>query len=291
MLEAAVPERRDQRAGGIELEEEDPELARAVEGVTSALEAYRFNDAAGAAYRFVWNSFCDWYLELAKPIFMGEDQALKDETRATCAYVLDEILKLLHPFMPFITEELWAKTAAEAGLSRAVMLVTTDWPRGAVRHEAAADEIDWLVGLITEVRSVRSEMNVPAGAQIPLVVVGASDKTRGWIATHEAAILRLARISDVSFADAAPAASAQIVVGEATFCLPLEGVIDVSAEKGRLAKEVVKLEGEIGRIDKMFSNPQFMAKAKEEVVEENREKREEYVARLAKVREALARLG
>ncbi len=267
------------------------ELSRAIADVTAAIEAYRFNDAAGAAYRFVWNSFCDWYLELAKPIFMGEDQALKDETRATCAYVLDEILKLLHPFMPFITEELWAKTAAEAGLSRAAMLVTTEWPRGAVRHEAAADEIDWLVGLITEVRSVRSEMNVPAGAQIPLVVVGASDKTRGWIATHEAAILRLARISDVSFADAAPAASAQIVVGEATFCLPLEGVIDVSAEKGRLAKEVVKLEGEIGRIDKMFSNPQFMAKAKEEVVEENREKREEYVARLAKVREALARLG
>lgn len=267
------------------------ELSRAIADVTAAIEAYRFNDAAGAAYRFVWNSFCDWYLELAKPIFMGEDQALKDETRATCAYVLDEILKLLHPFMPFITEELWAKTAAEAGLARAAMLVTTEWPRGAVRHEAAADEIDWLVGLITEVRSVRSEMNVPAGAQIPLVVVGASDRTRGWIATHEAAILRLARISEVSFADAAPAASAQIVVGEATFCLPLEGVIDVSAEKGRLAKEVVKLEGEIGRIDKMFSNPQFMAKAKEEVVEENREKREEYVARLAKVREALARLG
>ncbi len=267
------------------------ELSRAIADVTAAIEAYRFNDAAGAAYRFVWNSFCDWYLELAKPIFMGEDQALKDETRATCAYVLDEILKLLHPFMPFITEELWAKTAAEAGLARAAMLVTTEWPRGAVRHEAAADEIDWLVGLITEVRSVRSEMNVPAGAQIPLVVVGAADRTRGWIATHEAAILRLARISEIGFADAAPAASAQIVVGEATFCLPLEGVIDVSAEKGRLAKEVVKLEGEIGRIDKMFSNPQFMAKAKEEVVEENREKREEYVARLAKVREALARLG
>ncbi len=267
------------------------ELARAVAGVTEALEAYRFNDAAASAYRFVWNSFCDWYLELAKPIFMGDDQALKDETRATCAHVLDEILKLLHPFMPFITEELWAKTAAEAGLVRPAMLVTTEWPVGGVTHEAAADEIDWLVGLITEVRSVRSEMNVPAAAQIPLVVVGASARTTAWIATHEAAILRLARVASIASADQAPAASAQIVVGEATFCLPLEGVIDVGAERTRLSKEVVKLEGEIGRIDKMFANPQFMAKAKEEVVEENREKREEYVARIAKVREALARLG
>ncbi|MCE1236575.1 MAG: valine--tRNA ligase [Hyphomicrobiales bacterium] len=267
------------------------ELARAVAGVTEALEAYRFNDAAASAYRFVWNSFCDWYLELAKPIFMGDDQALKDETRATCAYVLDEILKLLHPFMPFITEELWEKTAAEAGLVRPAMLVTTEWPRIGPTHDAAADEIDWLVGLITEIRSVRAEMNVPAAAQIPLVVVGASERTRGWLATHEAAIARLARTASIGTAEAAPAASAQIVVGEATFCLPLEGVIDVGAEKARLAKEVQKLEGEIGRIDKMFANPQFMAKAKEEVVEENREKREDYTARLEKVREALGRLG
>ncbi|NLH81167.1 MAG: valine--tRNA ligase [Phyllobacteriaceae bacterium] len=267
------------------------ELARAVAGVGEALEAFRFNDAAGAAYRFVWNSFCDWYLELAKPIFAGTDEALKSETRATCAYVLDEILKLLHPFMPFITEELWAKTAAEAGIVRPAMLVTTRWPKVGSTQDAAADEIDWLVGLITEVRSVRSEMNVPAGAQIPLVVVGASERTRGWLATHTAAIERLARVASIAVADQAPPASAQIVVGEAVCCLPLEGVIDVSAEKARLAKEVGKLQGEIGRIDKMFANPQFMAKAKEEVVEENREKREEYSARLDKVREALGRLG
>ncbi|MER2604735.1 MAG: valine--tRNA ligase [Siculibacillus sp.] len=267
------------------------ELSRAVKGVTEALEAYRFNDAAAAAYRFVWNSFCDWYLELAKPIFLGEDQRLKDETRATCAYVLDEILKLLHPFMPFITEELWAQTAAEAGIARPDMLVVTRWPLAGSTENAAADEIDWLVGLITEIRSVRSEMNVPAAAQIPLVLVGAGETTRARAATHEAAILRLARISQIGFSDVAPPASAQIVIGETTACLPLEGVIDVGAERTRLSKEVAKLEGEIGRIDKMFSNPQFMAKAKEEVVEENREKREEYVARMAKVREALARLG
>ena len=267
------------------------ELARAVDGVTTALEAYRFNDAAASAYRFVWNSFCDWYLELAKPIFMGEDQALKDETRATCAWVLDEILKLLHPFMPFITEELWAKTAAEAGIVRPSLLVTTEWPLGGATSSEAADEIDWLVGLITEIRSVRAEMNVPAGAQIPLVLVGADDLVRARAATHEAAILRLARISGITLADQPPKASAQIVIGTTTACLPLEGVIDVAAERTRLAKELEKAVQEIGRIDKMFSNPQFMAKAKEEVVEENREKREDYVARKAKVEEALARLA
>ncbi len=267
------------------------ELARAVADVTAALEAYRFNDAAGAAYRFVWNSFCDWYLELAKPIFMGEDEALKAETRATCAYVIDEILKLLHPFMPFITEELWEKTAAEAGIVRAAMLVTTEWPRGGSTTSEAADEIDWLVSLITEIRSVRAEMNVPAGAQIPLVLVGAGDVTRARAKTHEAAILRLARISSIAHADVAPKAAAQIVLGETTACLPLEGVIDVAAERNRLSKELEKASQEIGRIDKMFSNPQFMAKAKDEVIEENREKRDEYVARKAKVEEALARLA
>ncbi|TBW37982.1 valine--tRNA ligase [Siculibacillus lacustris] len=267
------------------------ELSRAVVGVTQALEAYRFDAAAAAAYRFVWNSFCDWYLELAKPIFMGDDEALKAETRATCAATLDGILTLLHPFMPFITEELWAKTAETAGLTRDRLLVLTPWPSAGATENDAAAEIDWLVGLITEIRSVRSEMNVPAAAQIPLVLVGANAVTRARAATHESAILRLARLSEIGFADAAPGASAQIVIGEATACLPLEGVVDVAAERVRLKKEVERLIQEIGRIDKMFANPQFMAKAKEEVIEENRDKREEYVARRAKVEEALARLA
>jgi valyl-tRNA synthetase len=267
------------------------ELSRAIIGVGEALDGYRFDAAAAAAYRFVWNSFCDWYLELAKPIFAGDDTALVAETRATCAWVLDEILKLLHPFMPFITEELWAKTAETAGIERPAMLVVTPWPQAGALGDPAADEIDWLVRLITEIRSVRAEMNVPAGAQIPLVLVGADETTRARTATNEAAILRLARLSSVAFAETAPAASAQIVVGEATACLPLEGIVDVAAERRRLEKEVERLIQEVGRIDKMFSNPQFMAKAKEEVIEENRDKREEYLARRAKVEEALARLA
>lgn len=268
------------------------ELNRAVAEVTEAIEAYRFNDAAGAAYRFVWNTFCDWYLEFAKPVLQADgDGRSKSETRATTAWVLDEILKLLHPFMPFITEELWAATAREAGLKRPSMLVTTRWPKPGTGDEGAAEEINWLVGLVSEIRSVRVEMNVPVASQIPLVVVGADDTVKGWLANHEAVIQRLARISSIALADTAPAASAQIVVGAATACLPLEGVIDFAAERGRLAKELKKLADEVGRIDAKLGNPAFVAKAPEEVVEENREKREEYLARRAKVEEALARLG
>ncbi|MBT9288122.1 valine--tRNA ligase [Prosthecodimorpha staleyi] len=268
------------------------ECARTVKTVTEAIEAYRFNDAAGAAYRFVWNTFCDWYLEFAKPVLQQDgDSTSKAETRATTAWVLDEVLKLLHPFMPFITEELWAATAREAGLKRPSMLVTTRWSKPGATDDAAADEINWLVDLITEVRSVRVEMNVPPASQIPLVFVAPDGVIRARIATHEAVIARLARISSIAVVEAAPKASAQIVIGETVACLPLEGVIDVDAERGRLAKELKKLADEIGRIDAKLGNPAFVAKAPEEVVEENREKREEYVQRRAKVDEALKRLG
>jgi valyl-tRNA synthetase len=267
------------------------EAARAVAEVTEAIEAYRFNDAAGAAYRFVWNTFCDWYLELAKPILQGEDGPAKIETRAVTAAVLDEILKLLHPFMPFITEELWAQTAATAGVTREAPLVLTRWPSRAAGADSAADEINWLVTLISEIRSVRTEMSVPPATQLPLVVSGAGERTRGWATVHAPAIERLARVSAVSFAEAPPRASAQIVVGDATASLPLEGIIDVAAEKARLSKELKKLGDEVGRIDAKLGNAQFVAKAPEEVIEENREKREDYLTRRVKVEEALARLG
>ncbi len=257
--------------------------------VSEALDAYRFNDAAGAIYRFVWNNFCDWYLEFTKPVLTGDDGAAKDETRATTAWVIDEILKVLHPFMPFITEELWAKTG-EAGPARENLLVLTNWPEGSRETTDAADEINWLISVITDIRSVRAEMNVAPATLLPLVLVGASEKVQGWLKTHTPAIQRQARVSDVSVAGVAPGQSAQIVTADGVIALPLSGVVDLDAERARLGKEEVKLNGEIERIDKKLGNAAFVAKAPEEVVEEEKAKRDGYAERLAKVREALERL-
>ncbi|WP_296604636.1 valine--tRNA ligase, partial [Roseibium sp.] len=179
------------------------EASRCITEVTAALEDFRFNDASGAAYRFTWNTFCDWYLELAKPIFNGDDEAAKAETRATAAWALDEILKVLHPIMPFLTEELWERLGDE-GNAHDGLLMLTAWPEPKVSDEAAAGEINWLVDLISEIRSVRAEMNIPAGAKVSVVVAGASEQTKARLKTHESAILRLARAETVSLADAAP---------------------------------------------------------------------------------------
>ena len=169
------------------------ELTRAARAITEGITSYRFNDAASAAYRFVWNLFCDWYLELLKPIFMGSDEAAKAESQAVAAFVLDEIYKLLHPIMPFMTEELWAHTAGE-GRERTTLLCHARWPEPDFEDAEAAAEINWLVDLVSGIRSVRSEMNVPAGAMAPLVVVGANATTRQRLERHDAAVKRLARV-------------------------------------------------------------------------------------------------
>lgn len=267
------------------------ETQKAGEEITTAIEAYRFNEAAGAAYRFVWNIFCDWYLELAKPVFMGTDEVWKAETRATTAFVLDEILKLLHPFMPFLTEELWARTA-EGGAARAGLLALTPWSelQGLDAPDAEA-EIGWLIDLVTEIRSVRAEMNVPAGAQLPLVLVGASEQVRTRVATWSDVLMRLARVSAISFEAEAPAGAVQLVVRGETAALPLAGVIDMDAEAARLSKELAKASDDIAKVDAKLNNRDFLARAKEEVIEEQRERREAAEARAAKIREALARLG
>lgn len=267
------------------------ETQKAGEEITAAIEAYRFNEAAGAAYRFVWNIFCDWYLELAKPVFMGTDEAWKAETRATTAFVLDEILKLLHPFMPFLTEELWARTA-EGGVPRDGLLALAPWSVLTGREAPQAEaEIGWLIDLVTEIRSVRAEMNVPAGAQIPLVLVGASEDVRSRVATWSDVLMRLARVSAISFEVEAPAGAVQLVVRGETAALPLAGVIDMDAEAARLSKELAKASDDIARVDAKLNNRDFLARAKEEVIEEQRERREAAEARAAKIREALARLG
>ncbi|WP_029355301.1 valine--tRNA ligase [Bosea sp. 117] len=267
------------------------ETERAAAEITEALDAYKFNEAAGAAYRFVWNIFCDWYLELAKPVFMNADSPWKAETRATTAFVLDEILKLLHPFMPFLTEELWHRTV-EHGRARDTYLALAPWPMlvGLEAPEAEA-EIGWLIDLVTEIRSVRAEMNVPAGAQLPLVLVGASAETRERASRWNDALVRLARLSSIAFADEAPQGAVQLVVRGETAALPLAGVIDMVAEAARLSKELAKAVDDIARVDAKLGNPDFLARAKEEVIEEQRERREAAEARAAKIREALSRIG
>ena len=266
------------------------EVERTCAAVTAGIEAYKFNEAATAIYEFTWGTFCDWYLELAKPILNGEDAQAKAETRATAAWVLDQILKLLHPFMPFITEELWARLV-EVGVERASLLCLSTWPVFEGLADADADaEIGWIVKLVSEVRSVRSEMNVPAGAKIPLVLVGANKATRARSDGHEDTIKRLARIDAVSFAKAPPQGSAQIVLGEATAALPLAGVIDMGAERTRLAREIDKARAEIGKVDAKLANASFVAKAPPEVVEENRERRATFEATLAKLQAALKRV-
>ncbi|MEE2567611.1 valine--tRNA ligase [Hyphobacterium marinum] len=266
------------------------EAEAAAKAVSAGLDTYRFNEAAGAAYRFVWNVFCDWHLEFAKPLLSGKDEAAKAETRATTAYVLDIAMKLLHPFMPFVTEELWSQTAGEGG--RDTQLIVADWPRldGLVDAGAQA-EMNWLVDLTTDIRRLRSESNIPAGAKLNAVIVGASAETKARLDRNGDLLKRLARLDAVTLGDTIPDGSLQTVIGEATIALPLEGVIDTGAEKDRLAKEIAKVEGEIARLDKKLGNERFVANAPAEVVEGERAKRADYAAQKDKLSEALARLG
>jgi len=267
------------------------EAARAARDISAAIDAYRFNDAANAAYRFVWNIFCDWYVELTKPLLQGEDGPAKDETRACTAFVLDQIYALLHPFMPFITEELWAIKGLE-GEAREGMLALARWPRLTELEDAEAEaEVGWIVELISEVRSLRAEMNLPAGAEIALVVVGADKSAQARAAHWEDTLKRLARLTGVAFADAAPKSSAQLLVRGVLVALPLEGVIDLAAEAKRLDKEIEKLDGEAKKLDAKLANPGFLAKAEEEVIDEHRERLEAARARIEKLRAARGRLG
>ncbi|AIJ67919.1 valine--tRNA ligase [Brucella suis] len=259
------------------------ELTRATRAVTEGIATYRFNEAAGAAYRFVWNQFCDWYLEFLKPIFMGDDEAAKAEAQATAAYCLDQVYKLLHPFMPFMTEELWSLTASE-GKKRDTVLALAEWPELSFEDEDAAADINWLVDLVTGIRSVRAEMNVPAGAIAPVVVLDANKVTVDRFARHDAAIKRLARVERISFEQQAPKGAAQMLLGEATICIPLGSLIDLQAEAARLAKEAGKIAAEMDRIEKKLANEKFVANAREEVVEAERE-------RLVELKEAAQRVA
>ncbi|WP_370155452.1 valine--tRNA ligase [Ferrovibrio sp.] len=269
-------------------------LAQAVRDVDAALEAYRFNDAAGALYHFTWGTFCDWYLELIKPALTGEDAALKAETQATCAYVLRQLIHLLHPFMPFVTEELWDKLYGRPD----GFLMLRSWPGDGVRSEdkAAAAEIDWLIRLIEGVRGARSALNVPAGAKIAMQGIGDDAELIRRLLRHSDPIKRLARIETITMEQAAPTGEqaqgcARIVIDGTTFVLPLAEVIDIAKEKERLGKERDKALAEIAKIDAKLGDASFVSRAPEAVVEEQKERRGSYSAQAEKLADALQQLG
>ncbi len=267
------------------------EVVKTAAEVTAALDACAFDDAANALYRFIWNVFCDWYVELSKPVLNGEDGAAKAETRATAAWALEVTLKLLHPVMPFITEELWGKLA-DGGRTRSSLLISTPWPAlsQTLIDAEAEEEIGWLVSLVTEVRQVRAEMNVPPSARAPLTLVGAGPATRQRLVRHRELIVSLGRLESVREAEAAPKGAAPFVIGEATAALSIAEFIDLAAEKARLAKEIGTLQSDAERTRKKLDNPDFIARAPEEVVEENRERLIEAETAQAKLRAALQRL-
>jgi valyl-tRNA synthetase len=266
------------------------EADKAAAETAAAIEAFRFNDAAAAAYRFVWNIFCDWHLELVKPVLQGPDGPAKEEARTTIAHVLDMVLGLLHPFMPFLTEELWAVTGA-AGPARRSLLALGPWPETIGLEDAAAEaEIGWMIDLVSDVRSVRSEMRVPAGTLVPLALIDPSPTVAAHARRWGDTIKRLARLSEITFAAAAPLGSAQIISRGALAALPLQGIVDLAAERTRLAKERDGERKEIERIDQKLGNPDFVRRAPEEVVEENRDRREAASDRLGKIEAALQRI-
>ena len=243
------------------------ETGKLRETVDAALHAYRFNDAADALYAFTWGKVCDWYLEFSKPILQGEDAAAKLETEQTLRWVLDQCLILLHPIMPFITEELWGQAD-----TRAKMLCHADWPTyGSELVDADADrEMNWVIGLIDNTRSARAQVHVPAAAQVPLLVTGLDAKGQSAWDNNAALIQRLARIDSLTHVDAFPKGCVTIPMEGGTFGLPLAGLIDVAAEIARLEKTSQKLAKELGGLRGRLNNPAFVASAPDEVVEEAR---------------------
>ncbi|NIJ64602.1 valyl-tRNA synthetase [Sphingomonas leidyi] len=263
------------------------ETVATVQAIDLALADLRFDEAANAIYQFVWSRFCDWYLELIKPVLQGEGAEGVEETRAVAGWVLDQILVMLHPFMPFITEELWSKMGP-----RDHELIVAKWPMADARalDPSAAQEIDWLIRLVSEIRAARTELNVPPGARLPIFVRDAAAETSARLGRQEAALARLARVDQAS-GEVPAGGSLQIVVDEATFVVPLGDVVDLEAEKTRLAKAIAAAGKERDGLAGRLNNPSFVEKAKPEAVEKARADHAEKAAEAERLSAALARLG
>jgi valyl-tRNA synthetase len=241
--------------------------------VTAALDTYRFDEAASLLYQFVWGTFCDWYVEFTKPILQGGEADERAETQATTAWVLGRIVHLLHPIMPFITEEVWQNLAGE----EAGLLLTAPWPDfpREIHDQAASDEMEWVVQAISAIRTLRAEMNVPPGARVPLLIRDAEPAAVERIARHREHFMRLARVDRFETVDALPVGGIQMVVGGAVLILRLAEVVDLARERERLGKEIGRLDSELSKITAKLANPDFLAKARAEVVEDQREREAE----------------
>jgi valyl-tRNA synthetase len=263
------------------------ETAKVRVEVDTALENFRFNDAASALYAFVWGKVCDWYVEFSKPMLQGDDAEARAETQATMKWVLDQCLILLHPIMPFITEELWGTSA-----TRAKMLIHADWPEYSTDLvDAQADqEMNWVIGLIESIRSARQQMHVPAGLHIPMLVTQIDDRGRAAWIRNETLIKRLARIESLTDADTLPKGTITIAADGASFGLPLAGIIDIAEEKARLEKTLGKLAKELGGLRGRLNNPKFAASAPAKVVEETKANLAAREEEESKIKQAIARL-
>ncbi|MFY9288674.1 MAG: valine--tRNA ligase [Alphaproteobacteria bacterium] len=259
------------------------EVKQAASKVADLMDDFRFDLSSSAAYDFAWNSFCDWYLEFTKPILAGADEAAKKETRATTAWVLGQMLHLLHPFMPYITEELWGQFVGGKTL-----LMTNAWPSYSekLNYKEAQVEMDWVIRMITSVRSVRAELNVPAAAKIQLQLKDMSAAQREWLSRHTTLLERMARLASITHVTDVPKGSAQAIVDGATLILPLADVIDLDQERARLVKESARVVDEIKKVDAKLGNQDFVARAPEEVVAEFRERKAEFEAMLVKIQAA-----
>jgi valyl-tRNA synthetase len=262
----------------------------AIADATAALENFRFDDYAGACTRFTWNVFCDWYLELSKPILLGSDEAASREVRDTTAHVLGVILRLLHPAIPFVTETIWD----DFGFGPQRSLTHAAWPHAEAVHDAAdaRTELDWVVRFITGVRTVRAEMNVPPSVLCPVLLRDASPETLARAGRWQDVAKRMARLSEIGPAPAAtPPGSAQLVLDEATLLLPLAGVIDLAAERTRLERDRSRALDEAAKVARKLGNADFVARAPAEVVAENRAREAAARDEAARLGAALARLG
>ena len=264
-------------------------VVEAERAMSGAIDTYRFNDAASSIYQFTWNTFCDWYVEFAKPMFMGDDENARAETQATAAWVLDQILLLMHPITPFITEELWTKLSDK----RTSSIMIAEWPEldDTLINTSANEEMDWVVRLISQVRTIRSEMNVPPGAKIPLILKDAGERAQSCLVNHADLLKRVARLSSLELLSGdVPAGSVQDVIDEAILILPISETIDLTEEKSRLGKEIDKQTAEIDRFEKKLSNERFVTSAPDEVVATERQKLADAQQTKIKLQEARERL-